>query len=87
MSFNKPLPHFTLARPEILFCGITKDPVSEHEANISGCRWQCGTVPQLPMACDGAYLTFLMYLFANGDIQRILLPLLFPVNRERAPES
>lgn len=68
MCFNKPLPHFTLARPAILFCGMTKDPVLEEEGNVSGCRWQCGTVPPLPMACEVAYLTFLMYLFANDDI-------------------
>lgn len=65
MSFNKPHPHLTLARPEFLFSGITKDPALEDEGNVSGCRWQCGTVPPLPMTCDVAYLALLMYLFAN----------------------
>lgn len=63
MSFNKPRLHFTLAHPEILFRGETKDPVSEDEGNSAGCRWQCGTVPLPPTlltTCDVEHLTFLI---------------------------
>lgn len=71
MSFNKPRFHFTLAHPEILFHGETKDPVSEGEGNSAGCRWQCGTVPLPPTlltTCDVEPLAFLIYLFPNDDI-------------------
>lgn len=71
MSFNKPRLRFTLAHPEILFHGETKDPVSEGEGNSAGCRWQCGTVPvplTLLTTCDVERLVFLIYLFPNDDI-------------------